>query len=84
MQDWLSLKAYGYGGLDGAPVGAGQRSANGLTWNLYTSTSDGRPVDLALASYAGRALVALMFCNSDEHEALYQTVFLPLLDSAQP
>jgi hypothetical protein len=83
MQDWLSLKAYGYGGLDDAPVGAGQRTANGLTWNLYTASSDGRPVDLALASFRGRTLVALLFCNSDEHAALYQTVFLPLLDSAR-
>lgn len=84
LEDWLSLKAYGYGGLDTAPLQAGQRQANGLTWTLYTSTSDGRPVDIAMADYGGRSLVLLLFCNDDEHEALYQTVFLPMVDSAQP
>lgn len=84
LEDLLSLKAYGYGGLDTAPVYAGQRQANGLTWTLYTSTSDGRPVDIAMADYRDRALVLLLFCNQDEHDALYRTVFLPMVDSAQP
>jgi len=84
LKDWLSSKAYGYRGLDMAPIQTGQRRAHGLTWTLYTSTSYGRPVDIAMADYRGRSLVAVVFCNQDEHEAIYQTVFLPLVDSIAP
>ncbi len=84
LKDWLSSKAYGYRGLDVAPIQAGQRRAHGLTWTLYTSTSYGRPVDMAMADYRGHSLVAVVFCNQDEHEAIYQTVFLPLVDSIVP
>jgi len=82
LQDWLSLEAYGYRGLDSAPVEAGNVRANGLSWTLYISTSNGRPVDLAVADYGGQSLVILMFSNFDEHDALYRTVFLPMVESA--
>jgi len=84
LENWFSSKLYDYHGLDSAPAATGQRQANGLTWTLYTSTSDGRPVDIAMADYHGRSLVVTLFCSSDEHDALYQTVFLPMIDSAQP
>jgi hypothetical protein len=84
LKDWFSMKAYGYRGFDTALVPAGSRNANNLKWTLYTSTSYGRPVDIAMADYRGRSLVVMSFCNGDEHEALYQTVFLPMVDSAQP
>jgi hypothetical protein len=82
--DWLSSKLYGYQGFDGAPSASGVRQANGLTWNLYKITSYGRPVDLAMADIgaSGQSLVVLLFCHTDEHEAFYQTLFLPVLDSA--
>ena len=84
LQELLSLSAYGHAGLDGAPTEAGARSAHGLQWVLYTATSDGRPVDIAMADTGGSSVLLLMFSNEDEHKALYQTVFLPLVDSAQP
>jgi TAP-like protein len=84
LKNWISLKAYGYRGLDSAPVEAGARKTDNLNWTLYTSTSYGRPVDIAMAAYRGRSLVILSFSNSDEHDALYQTVFLPMVDSVQP
>ena len=79
LKDWFSQGAYGYRGLDNAPVKAGQRKA----WTLYTSTSDGRPVDIAIEDQGDTSLVVMMFCNSDERDALYKTVFLPMVDSAQ-
>ena len=82
IQDWFSLEAYGYRGLDGGLVEAGKRQANGLTWTLYLSSSYGLPVDIAMADYGGQALVIALFSNSDEHDALYRTVFLPMIDSA--
>lgn len=84
LQDWFSSKAYGYRGLDSALIPAGQRSANGLAWNLYTSTSYSRPVDIAMADVGGgRSLVLMLFCNNDEHDPLYRTAFLPMVDSAR-
>ena len=83
LKDWFSLGAYGYRGLDTAPINVGQRNENGLKWTLYTSTSNGRPVDIAMADREGNSLIIMLFCHSDEHDALYQTVFLPMVDSAR-
>jgi len=83
LMDWFSLGAYGYRGLDTAPFKVGQREANGLTWSLYLSTSNGRPVDAAIADGRFGSIVVVMFSNSDEHDALYRTVFLPMVDSAR-
>jgi pimeloyl-ACP methyl ester carboxylesterase len=84
LRDWFSMKAYGYRGFDTALIPAGNRKANDLNWTLYTSTSYGRPVDVAMADYQGRSLVVMSFSNSDEHDAIYKTVFLPMVDSVQP
>lgn len=83
LVDWFSLGAYGYRGLDTAPAKVGQREAHGLTWSLYLSTSNGRPVDIAMVDQGFSSLVIMMFSNGDEHGALYQTVFLPMVDSAR-
>ena len=81
IENWFSLEAYGYRGLDSPLIPAGQRKANDFTWQLYTSSSYGRPVDIAMADDGGWSIVVLLFCNQDEHDALYQTVFLPMIDS---
>lgn len=83
LVDWFSLGAYGYRGLDSPPFQVGQREANGLNWSLYLSSSNGRPVDIAMADYGWNSLVVIMFTNMDEHEALYKAVFLPMVDSAR-
>ena len=79
----FSLKAYGYRGLDSPLIPAGTRQANGLAWKLYTSSSYGRPVDIAMADDGSWSITVLLFCNQDEHEALYQTVFLPMVNSTE-
>ncbi len=78
----FSLPAYGYLGLDGPLTEVGQRHANGFDWQLYTSSSYGRPVDVAMVDNGNSSLVVIQFSNKDEHDALYQTVFLPMVDSA--
>ncbi len=83
LKDYFSSSAYGYRGLDGAPVEAGSRQANGLTWKLYFATSNGRPVDVAAAENGGSSLIIIMFSHPDEHDAFYRTVFLPMVDSAR-
>ena len=84
LKEFFTIKAYGYGGLDTALVPAGTRSAGNLKWSLYTSTSYGRPVDVAIADYRGRSLLVVLFSDSDEHDVLYPMVFLPAVDSAAP
>lgn len=84
LLNWLSQKAWGYRGLDAAPVWSSQRTANGLDWALYTATSYGRPVDIAMADHSGSSIVVLAFSDIDEHEALFPAVFLPVVDSIRP
>lgn len=81
----LSSKLYAYQGFDAAPVQIGVRQANGLNWSMYMTSSYGRPVELAMADdpHWG-AYVVLLFCHKDERDALYDTVFLPVIDSLVP
>jgi pimeloyl-ACP methyl ester carboxylesterase len=81
VQQLFSLQAYGYRGLDSPLIEAGQRQSNGLAWKLFKSSSYGRPVDIAMADEGGWSILVVLFCNQDEHDALYQTVFLPMVDS---
>jgi len=83
LKDWFSLSAYGYRGLDAAPINAGQRESNGLTWTLYTATSNGRPVDIAMTDYGAHSLVVMLFSHIDEHVALFRDAFLPMVDSVK-
>jgi len=83
IQKSFSLKAYGYQGLDSPLIPAGQRKANGFNWKLFTSSSYDRPVDVAMVDDGNSSIVIVQFCNKDEHDALYQTVFLPMIDSAR-
>ncbi|NOH00638.1 MAG: hypothetical protein HND47_01015 [Chloroflexi bacterium] len=83
MKDYFSSSIHGYRGLDGAPVEAGVRNANGHTWKLYYATSNARPVDIAAAEAGSTSLIVIMFSHPDEHDALYRTVFLPMVDSAR-
>ncbi len=83
LKDYFSSSAYGYRGLDNAPAEAGVRDANGLNWKLYYSTSNGRPVDIAAAESGFNTLIIIMFSHPDEHDALYRTLFLPMVDSAR-
>jgi pimeloyl-ACP methyl ester carboxylesterase len=82
IEDLFALPAYGYRGLDSPLMPKDQHNSGGLTWKLFSSSSYGRPVEFAMLDEGGWSTVIVMFCNSDEHEALLQTVFLPMLDSA--
>ncbi len=79
--DWLSTNLGGNLGLDQPAIKHDQRQADGLTWSIYTTSSQGLPVDLAFAKSGDQTLMILMISYKDEHEALYETVFLPILDS---
>lgn len=81
---WLSSNFGGTQGFDQPPAPVEQRNANGLTWNLYKTSSLGNPVDVAFARLGQQTLMILMVSYSDERDALYQTVFLPIVDATVP
>ncbi|HNO94045.1 MAG TPA: hypothetical protein PKJ84_07735, partial [Anaerolineales bacterium] len=83
LVDYFSSSINGYRGFDGAPTPAGTREANGHAWTLYYATSNGRPVDVAVVDDKGSSMVIVMFSHPDEHDALYRTLFLPMVDSAK-
>jgi hypothetical protein len=81
--NYFSSELNGYRGFDSAPQAVGTRSANGYDWTLYTTSSNGRPADIAAASDGNQSLMVVMFSHPDEHDALYRTIFLPMVDSAR-
>ncbi|GAB1471260.1 hypothetical protein MASR2M66_21380 [Chloroflexota bacterium] len=78
---WLKINFRINDGFDQPAVQHNQRQANGLKWNIYEATSKGFPVDIAIAEYGNQTLMVLLFSHIDEHEALYNTVFLPVIDA---
>ena len=70
--------------LDEMPEGIGEREANDLTWTLYFLEMQGLHVDMALAESEGLALIVMMQSDPDEHDVLYETVFLPAVDALAP
>ncbi|PWB75201.1 MAG: hypothetical protein C3F07_05995 [Anaerolineales bacterium] len=78
---WLITNFQGNRGFDRPPEQKTKRQANGLTWSIYETSSRGNPVVLAFAGSGGQTLMIVMISHADEHEALYETVFLPVIDS---
>jgi hypothetical protein len=62
----------------------GSRSANGLDWTLYSAEVSISAIDLALAEQGGKTYVVLMQSVIDERDALYDRLFLPLIDALRP
>jgi pimeloyl-ACP methyl ester carboxylesterase len=66
------------------PEVIGTRDANGLTWSLYTFTSQGFPVEMAITESGNLGIVVLLQATKDDHDGLYDAVFLPMVDSTIP
>ena len=71
-------------GLDETPESVGEREANGLTWTLYAIEVQGVSVDVALTESDELALIVLLQSAADERDALYEAVFLPIVDALVP
>lgn len=78
--DWL-MTEFRPAGFDTNPTQNGTRKANGFLWTLYKTTSRGHPIDLAFAKYENDTLMILLATHADEHDALFDTVFIPIIDS---
>ncbi len=66
------------------PEEVGTREANGLTWSLYAFTSQGFPVEMAITDSGILGIVVLLQSTKDEHDSMYDAVFLPMVDSTIP
>jgi hypothetical protein len=81
---WLSANFQGSTGLDQPAVKTGERAVNGMTWSIYTTSAEGLLVDLAFAKTGGETLMVLMVSHKYEHDALFNHVFLHIVDSTKP
>lgn len=82
--NWLLTNFQGGRGFDQPAIKYTERTANGLTWSLYRTTFLGNAVEIAFAKSGRETLMVLMMCYQDEHDILYNTVFLPVVDSTMP
>jgi hypothetical protein len=71
-------------GLAAAPEAVNQREANGLTLNLYSVEVQNLKIDFALSEGEGRGYVVLLQSSAKEHDALYDSVYLPAIDALTP
>ncbi len=74
---------YGRMMLDSQPIPAGEQFIGGFTWEFYTTTSFGTPVDMALANDRGTTLMVILFTHTNERDALHEAVFLPVVASVR-
>ena len=71
-------------GLKETPASTGTREANGLTWTLYQFALMSIPSDLAVAESEGTTYMIQMTSSEEEHDSLYEKVFLPVIDGFTP
>jgi hypothetical protein len=55
-----------------------------FTWDIYTFELGGNPVDLALAEGGGKAYFVILISPPEEHETLYEGLFLPAVEAMAP
>jgi len=80
LEEVLQSISGGYG-LDSTPEINAERDANDLTWQLYTFEVQDVPRDLALAESNGFVMILVMRSAVEEQASLYESVFLPIVDS---
>jgi len=71
-------------GVDPALAPISTDTIGSLTWDVYSFELGGNPVDLALAEEDEHAYFVLLISPADEHETLYQGLFLPALEAMAP
>ncbi len=75
-------------GLQEVPESTGQIETESYTWDEYRTTVDAQGLSIgvswALAQSEGQTLLVLLQSSEEEHEALRESVYLPVLDSVMP
>ena len=54
------------------------------SWRLYSFELQGLPIDLALAEDGEKAYFVFLVAPPDEHEVLYEQLFLPAVEAMAP
>ncbi len=62
----------------------GTRSANGLSWTLYSAAASISSVDVAFAESNGVTYIIFLQSILPDRKALYDAVFLPAVDAFKP
>ena len=70
-------------GVTLSPTGE-KRATPNLTFTLYAASAGLSKIDMALASSGGNIYVVLLQSSLGEHDALYQAVFLPVMNALKP
>jgi hypothetical protein len=71
-------------GLDPELESVASVESDSLVWDLYSFEYQSYRADLALAEDGEKAYFVLLISPPDEHDALYETVFLPVVDALAP
>jgi len=71
-------------GLDPELEPTSSAELGSLTWDLYAIEVQGLPVDLALAEDGEKAYFVFLISPPDEHETLYEQLFLPAVEALAP
>ena len=71
-------------GISLTATGKQRAAPTGLTFTLYTASLGVAQVDMAIAGSNGRAYLVLLQSPLAERDALYNAVFLPVVDALKP
>jgi hypothetical protein len=71
-------------GLDPDAQAIAEADLGSFTWSFYRFEVQGRLVDLALAEEDSQAYFVFLVSPADEHETLYDQLFLPAVEAMAP
>jgi hypothetical protein len=71
-------------GLDPDAQAISEAELGSLAWSFYRFEVQGYPLDLALAEDESKAYFVLLVSAADEHQALYDQLFLPAVEAMSP
>ncbi len=71
-------------GFDAGMESVATAQVGNFTWDFYAFEVRTYPVDLALAEEGGKAYFVLLVSPEDERDALYEQVFLPVVEALGP
>ena len=60
------------------------RSANGIDWDIYSTSISIADVDLAVGAQGNMTYIILLQAPKNDHAVWYEAVFLPAVDALQP
>ena len=60
------------------------RSANGIDWDIYSTSISIADVDLAVGTQGNMTYLILLQAPKNDHAVWYEAVFLPAIDALQP